>query len=75
LQIVELAPDAGEIADAIAVTIHKRARIDLIDDAAFPPFEVGQWRSLSEPGQVIHLKILSPGISGFHLSGKAMELC
>ena len=40
LQIIEFAADAGEITDAIAVTIHKRARIDLIDDATFPPFEV-----------------------------------
>ena len=40
LQIIEFAPDAGEITDAIAVTIHKRPWIDLIDDATFPPFEV-----------------------------------
>ena len=50
LQIVELAPDAGEIADAIAVAVHKRARIDLIDDAALPPFEFCQSRSLFRSG-------------------------
>ena len=47
LQIVEPASDAGEIADAIAVAVHKRTWIDLIDDTAFPPFEFCPRRSLS----------------------------
>ena len=37
LQITEPAPDAAEIADAIAVRVLERARIDLVDDAALPP--------------------------------------
>lgn len=58
LQIVEFVPDAGEISHAIAVAVHKRARIDLLADTAFPPFEVRQSRSLSSSGQVIHLASL-----------------
>lgn len=73
LQIIELAPDAGEIAYAIAVAVHKRARIDLIDDAAFPPFEVGELRILSGSGLVNHLNMLLPFNLCFHLSGKALE--
>src|SRR6476469_2181526 len=37
LQIVEAAANPFEIADAVAVTVLERARIDLIDDAALPP--------------------------------------
>src|SRR5580704_14955613 len=36
-QIVEMRGDAVEIADAVAVRIGKRARIDLIEDGALPP--------------------------------------
>src|SRR4051812_14782278 len=35
--IVEPARDAGEIADAVAVAILKGARVDLVNDPAFPP--------------------------------------
>jgi hypothetical protein len=35
--MVQPALDAGEIADAVAVRILERTRVDLVDDAAFPP--------------------------------------
>jgi hypothetical protein len=35
--IIEARADAFEVADTIAVRVLKRARIDLIYDAAFPP--------------------------------------
>jgi hypothetical protein len=36
-KIVEPVDDAGQIADAIAVAVLKRARVDLIDDPVRPP--------------------------------------
>src|SRR5215475_11150959 len=53
LQIVESAPNADEITNAIAVAVHKRAWIDLIDDAALPPSKICELRI-----GVIHLKVL-----------------
>src|SRR4051812_35592492 len=35
--MVEAPPDALEVADAVAVRVLERARIDLVDDAALPP--------------------------------------
>ncbi len=40
-QVVELAGDAGEVADAVAVRIGERPRIDLVDDGVAPPRSVG----------------------------------
>src|SRR5262245_52811584 len=39
-QVVEAGANALEIADAVAVRVQERARIDLINDPALPPFEV-----------------------------------
>jgi hypothetical protein len=36
-QVIEALPDAGEVADAVAVCVLERPRVDLIDDAALPP--------------------------------------
>ena len=35
--ITQLLGDAVEIADAIAIGIHKTARVDLVGDRLFPP--------------------------------------
>src|SRR5262245_34761331 len=53
LQIVEFAPNADEITNAIAVPVHKRAWIDLIDDATLPPSKSCEFRI-----GVSHLNIL-----------------
>src|SRR5262245_56914730 len=53
LQIVEFAPNADQITNAIAVAVHKRAWIDLIDDATLPPSKICEFRI-----RVIHLNIL-----------------
>src|SRR4029079_11601320 len=37
LEVVELADQAGQVTDAVAVRVCERARIDLVDDAALPP--------------------------------------
>ena len=37
LQIVELADDPAQVADAVAVAVAKAARVDLVNDAFFPP--------------------------------------
>jgi hypothetical protein len=37
LQVVELGGDAVQVADAVAVTIVERARVDLVHDNPFPP--------------------------------------
>jgi hypothetical protein len=37
LQVVELGGNAVKVADAIAVTIVERARLDLVHDNLFPP--------------------------------------
>src|SRR6185503_9692133 len=37
LEVIETRQHAGEIADAVAVRVHERARIHLVDDAALPP--------------------------------------
>ena len=37
VQVIEPAGDTRQVADAIAVAIHERARVDLVDDAALPP--------------------------------------
>ena len=34
--------DAGQIADAVAIAVLKTARINLVDDGAFPPGQVGR---------------------------------
>ena len=39
LEIVEMRGDAVEVADAVAVRVGKRARIDLIEDGALPPLK------------------------------------
>jgi hypothetical protein len=36
-EVVELAGDAGEVADAVAVRVGERARVDLVDDRVTPP--------------------------------------
>ena len=38
LEVVEPRKNSGQVADAVAVGILKRARIDLVDDAVLPPF-------------------------------------
>src|SRR5262245_18884210 len=53
LQIVEFAPNAHEITNAIAVAIHKRAWVDLIDDTALPPSKTCELRIIH-----IHLNVL-----------------
>src|SRR5262245_48914649 len=53
LQIVEFAPNADQITNAIAVAVHKRAWIDLIDDATLPPSKICEFRI-----GVSHLNIL-----------------
>ena len=37
-EVIEAGDDAGEIPHAIAIAVLKRARIDLIDHSAAPPF-------------------------------------
>src|SRR5215471_1191315 len=54
LQIVEFAPNANEITNAIAVAVHKRAWIDLIDDATLPPSKYCELQIIDN-----HLNILS----------------
>ena len=39
LEIVEMRGDAVEVADAVAVRVGKRARINLIEDASLPPLK------------------------------------
>src|SRR5258705_631748 len=39
IEIVEMRGDAVEVADAVAIRIGERARIDLVEDGALPPFE------------------------------------
>src|SRR5215475_10452155 len=53
LQIVEFAPNADQITNAIAVAVHKRAWIDLIDDTTLPPSKICEFRI-----GVSHLNIL-----------------
>ena len=36
-QVVETLENAIQVADAVAVAVLKRSRIDLVDDAALPP--------------------------------------
>ena len=36
-QVVEPRHDPGQVADAVAVRIGEAARVDLVDDGAFPP--------------------------------------
>jgi hypothetical protein len=43
-EVVEPAGDAVEVADAVAVGVLERARIDLVDDAALPPGRLGHGR-------------------------------
>src|SRR5215468_9664896 len=37
LEIIESTGNASQITNAITITVHKRARIDMIDHAALPP--------------------------------------
>src|SRR5439155_14892520 len=37
VQVVEPAGDAAQVADAVAVAVLERARVDLVDDPALPP--------------------------------------
>jgi hypothetical protein len=39
--VVELRGNAGQVADAVAVGVGEAARIDLVDDGAAPPVQVG----------------------------------
>src|ERR1700687_767316 len=39
VKIIEMRSDAVKVADAVAIRIGERARIDLIEDGALPPFE------------------------------------
>ena len=41
LQVVELARDAAEVADAVTVAVLEAARINLVDDGVLPPALVG----------------------------------
>ena len=43
LQIVQAAQDADQITRAVAIAVHERARVDLVDDAALPPEEGGHY--------------------------------
>src|SRR5919197_2987692 len=36
-QVIQPADDARQIAGAVAVAVHERSRIDMVDDAALPP--------------------------------------
>ena len=36
-EVIELAGDAAEVADAVAVRVAERARVDLVQDAVAPP--------------------------------------
>src|SRR6266581_485004 len=40
-QVIEAASNAFEIADAVAVAVLERARVDLVDDSGFPPEGLG----------------------------------
>ena len=44
-EIIEFFGDPFEIADAIAVAIRERARVDLIENSCLPPFEIGHYSS------------------------------
>jgi hypothetical protein len=48
-EMIEAPGNAGEIADAVAVAVLKRARVDLIDDPALPPARIGH-RALASLG-------------------------
>src|SRR5213080_3107708 len=37
LQVIEATGNASQITNAITITVHERARIDMIDHAALPP--------------------------------------
>ncbi len=37
LEVIQLLDDAAQVADAVAVAVVKAARVDLVDDAFFPP--------------------------------------
>src|SRR5215813_11988506 len=37
LEVIESTGNAGQITNAITITVHERARIDMIDHAALPP--------------------------------------
>ena len=54
LEIVEMRGDAVEVADAVAVRIGERARIDLVEDGASPPI----YRVLRKPRRWIPPQIL-----------------
>src|SRR5215468_4296517 len=66
LQIVEFAPNADEVTNAITVAVHKRAWIDLIDDATLPPSKICELRT-----GVIHLNILFK----FDLYFRVLDFC
>ena len=42
-QVVEFGGDAVEVADAVAVAVAERARIDLVEDGVGPPASRGSW--------------------------------
>src|SRR5688500_10793642 len=47
LEVVKCAEKAWQVADAVAVAIHERARINLIDNATLPPEEGVIHRTIS----------------------------
>src|SRR5215510_5802124 len=59
LQIVESAPNADQITNAIAVAVHKRAWIDLIDDATLQHLKISGF----EMGVVLSTFLSSLGLS------------
>jgi hypothetical protein len=65
--VVEPCLDTREIADAVAVRILERSRIDLIDDAALPP---GRSRAVSAHGNRD-----VPSGNGFSQGGMARASC
>ena len=44
-EVVEPADDAAQVADAVAVGVGERARVDLVDDGAAPPLLAGAQRA------------------------------
>src|SRR5437016_5611463 len=45
LEVIESPANASQITDAITITVHEGARIDMIDHAALPP----QWCTVHSP--------------------------
>src|SRR5207248_2757888 len=55
-QVVEMTPDALEVADSVAVRVGEGPGIDLIDDRRLPPRGApGHGRTLGAAGQIGHM--------------------